>query len=186
MSSKTKRTPRIDQDLKARMMLDKDKGMSEEDIAQKYDVHVVYVRRAIDAVTRSSLASLSKYQALLFSIYILTLLFIFQESHLQKELLSLLTRRKGRLDTARKITLMTSWILLDLLSGRHEEPKGSHQKKLMSNWMTLKWRIFHRQLRLLRWKKTKSWRKVPRRNRRLQKRLKYSQVLHLLFSQLKR
>jgi hypothetical protein len=108
MSSKTKRTPRIDQDLKARMMLDKDKGMSEEDIAQKYDVHVVYVRRAIDAVTRSSLASLSKYQALLFSIYILTLLFIFQESHLQKELLSLLTRRKGRLDTARKITLMTS------------------------------------------------------------------------------
>ena len=60
MSARRVSRPRIDQDMKSKMMLDHSNGKSEEEIAEKYDIHVEYVRRALKSAARASTEALSK------------------------------------------------------------------------------------------------------------------------------
>jgi len=46
--------------MKTKIMLDKNSGMTDEDISSKYDIHIEYVRRALKAAERASMDSLSK------------------------------------------------------------------------------------------------------------------------------
>lgn len=60
MSAKRLSRPKIDQEMKGKMLIDRQEGLSEDQIADKYSIHVEYVRRAIKAA-RSSMDHLSKY-----------------------------------------------------------------------------------------------------------------------------